>query len=227
MCPFLYRLAHVTCHSSSMLKRSERENLPDFVVDTFIAKLPIRLDCFWKCQNITHLTANSFSGFQVALTTFAVYVSVDEKNILDAEKAFVSLSLFNILKFPLSMLPQVISNIAQVRRIWNRSCFNSLNKKNLRCPWFLACRDPLHLANTGFLFDTLSLLPPCIGKPGSWVSSCLCEFCFAQMNSAWAEKFHRLKAWISPSDWWQGKNDSLLRKPGGESLSLSACLLLQ
>uniref|UniRef100_A0A8C3CER0 ABC-type glutathione-S-conjugate transporter n=1 Tax=Cairina moschata TaxID=8855 RepID=A0A8C3CER0_CAIMO len=51
--------------------------------------------------------------FLVALTTFAVYVSVDENNILDAEKAFVSLSLFNILKFPLNMLPQVISNIAQ------------------------------------------------------------------------------------------------------------------
>ncbi|NXP07635.1 MRP3 protein, partial [Thinocorus orbignyianus] len=51
--------------------------------------------------------------FLVALTTFAVYVSVDEKNILDAEKAFVSLSLFNILKFPLNMLPQVISSIAQ------------------------------------------------------------------------------------------------------------------
>ncbi|XP_010213934.1 PREDICTED: canalicular multispecific organic anion transporter 2 isoform X3 [Tinamus guttatus] len=51
--------------------------------------------------------------FLVALTTFAVYVSVDEKNILDAEKAFVSLSLFNILRFPLSMLPQVISSIAQ------------------------------------------------------------------------------------------------------------------
>ncbi|KAH0629433.1 hypothetical protein JD844_011498 [Phrynosoma platyrhinos] len=51
--------------------------------------------------------------FLVALTTFAVYVTVDENNILDAEKAFVSLSLFNLLRFPLSMLPQVISNIAQ------------------------------------------------------------------------------------------------------------------
>uniref|UniRef100_K7FZT5 ATP binding cassette subfamily C member 3 n=1 Tax=Pelodiscus sinensis TaxID=13735 RepID=K7FZT5_PELSI len=51
--------------------------------------------------------------FLVALTTFAVYVSVDERNILDAEKAFVSLSLFNILRFPLNMLPQVISNLAQ------------------------------------------------------------------------------------------------------------------
>ncbi|NXK48651.1 MRP3 protein, partial [Chauna torquata] len=51
--------------------------------------------------------------FLVALMTFTVYVLVDEKNILDAEKAFVSLSLFNILKFPLNILPQVISNIAQ------------------------------------------------------------------------------------------------------------------
>uniref|UniRef100_A0A671QUX4 Canalicular multispecific organic anion transporter 2-like n=1 Tax=Sinocyclocheilus anshuiensis TaxID=1608454 RepID=A0A671QUX4_9TELE len=51
--------------------------------------------------------------FMVALTTFAVYVTVDEKNVLDAEKAFVSLSLFNILRFPLNMLPQVISSIVQ------------------------------------------------------------------------------------------------------------------
>ncbi|XP_068440089.1 ATP-binding cassette sub-family C member 3 isoform X4 [Clinocottus analis] len=51
--------------------------------------------------------------FLVALTTFAVYVSVDENNILDAEKAFVSLSLFNILRFPLNMLPQVISGLVQ------------------------------------------------------------------------------------------------------------------
>uniref|UniRef100_A0A8C6XH17 ABC-type glutathione-S-conjugate transporter n=1 Tax=Naja naja TaxID=35670 RepID=A0A8C6XH17_NAJNA len=51
--------------------------------------------------------------FLVALTTFAVFVSVDEKNVLDAEKAFVSLSLFNLLRFPLNMLPQVISNIVQ------------------------------------------------------------------------------------------------------------------
>lgn len=77
----------------------------------------------------TCLTVKSLSGFQVALTTFAVYVSVDEKNILDAEKAFVSLSLFNILKFPLNMLPQVISNVAQVRRMWCISCFEQREQK--------------------------------------------------------------------------------------------------
>ncbi|KAL0984010.1 hypothetical protein UPYG_G00135860 [Umbra pygmaea] len=51
--------------------------------------------------------------FLVALTSFAVYVTVDENNILDAEKAFVSLSLFNILRFPINMLPQVISSVVQ------------------------------------------------------------------------------------------------------------------
>ncbi|KAM7382140.1 hypothetical protein PAMA_012825 [Pampus argenteus] len=51
--------------------------------------------------------------FLVALTTFAVYVNAHEDNVLDAEKAFVSLSLFNILRFPLNMLPQVISSIVQ------------------------------------------------------------------------------------------------------------------
>ncbi|XP_062886764.1 ATP-binding cassette sub-family C member 3 isoform X2 [Mobula hypostoma] len=51
--------------------------------------------------------------FVVAMTSFAVYVYVDEKNVLGARKAFVSLSLFNILRFPLNMLPQVISSIIQ------------------------------------------------------------------------------------------------------------------
>uniref|UniRef100_UPI00398E8F75 ATP-binding cassette sub-family C member 3-like isoform X2 n=1 Tax=Pristiophorus japonicus TaxID=55135 RepID=UPI00398E8F75 len=51
--------------------------------------------------------------FIVALTTFAVFVTLDENNVLDAQKAFVSLSLFNILRFPLNMLPQVISSVVQ------------------------------------------------------------------------------------------------------------------
>ncbi|CAO2641732.1 Multidrug resistance-associated protein 1, partial [Lemmus lemmus] len=51
--------------------------------------------------------------FLVALSTFAVYVTVNENNILDAKKAFVSLALFNILRFPLNILPMVISSIVQ------------------------------------------------------------------------------------------------------------------
>uniref|UniRef100_A0A672VF02 Multidrug resistance-associated protein 1 n=1 Tax=Strigops habroptila TaxID=2489341 RepID=A0A672VF02_STRHB len=51
--------------------------------------------------------------WQVALSTFAVYVTIDKNNILDAQKAFVSLALFNILRFPLNMLPMVISSIVE------------------------------------------------------------------------------------------------------------------
>lgn len=50
----------------------------------------------------------------MTLITLGVYVSVDQNNVLDAEKAFVSVSLFNILKMPLNMLPQLISGLIQV-----------------------------------------------------------------------------------------------------------------
>ena len=52
--------------------------------------------------------------FLVSLVTFTTYVLVDENNILDSQKAFVSLSLFNILRFPLSMLPMMIAGLVQV-----------------------------------------------------------------------------------------------------------------
>ena len=55
--------------------------------------------------------------------SFATYVLIDEKNILDSEKAFVSLSLFNILRFPLSMLPMMISNLVQVRQRMKSSVY--------------------------------------------------------------------------------------------------------
>ncbi|XP_032957047.1 multidrug resistance-associated protein 1 isoform X1 [Rhinolophus ferrumequinum] len=51
--------------------------------------------------------------FLVALSTFAVYMTIDKSNVLDAQKAFVSLALFNILRFPLNILPMVISSIVQ------------------------------------------------------------------------------------------------------------------
>nr|XP_054316063.1 ATP-binding cassette sub-family C member 3 isoform X1 [Pongo pygmaeus] len=53
------------------------------------------------------------SPFLVTLITLWVYVYVDPNNVLDAEKAFVSVSLFNILRLPLNMLPQLISNLTQ------------------------------------------------------------------------------------------------------------------
>ncbi|KAM9364701.1 ATP-binding cassette sub-family C member 2 [Pholidichthys leucotaenia] len=49
----------------------------------------------------------------VSLATFAVFVSVSSDNILTAEKAFTSISLFNILRFPLAMLPMLLASIVQ------------------------------------------------------------------------------------------------------------------
>lgn len=51
--------------------------------------------------------------FLVSLVTFAVFVLSSEENILDSKTAFVSLSLFNMLRFPLSMLPMMISSMVQ------------------------------------------------------------------------------------------------------------------
>lgn len=64
------------------------------------------------------LTLDAFQTFLwqcspsvVALVTFAVYINVDDANVLDAEKAFVSISIFNLLRFPLTMLPMLVTNI--------------------------------------------------------------------------------------------------------------------
>ncbi|XP_067858105.1 canalicular multispecific organic anion transporter 1 [Heptranchias perlo] len=51
--------------------------------------------------------------FLVSLASFAAYVAVDQNNVLDAQKAFTSISLFNIMRFPLAMLPMLISAMVQ------------------------------------------------------------------------------------------------------------------
>ncbi|KFP85745.1 Canalicular multispecific organic anion transporter 1, partial [Acanthisitta chloris] len=53
--------------------------------------------------------------FLVSLASFAVYVLVDENNILDAQKAFTAISLFNVLRFPMAMLPLVLSTLVQTK----------------------------------------------------------------------------------------------------------------
>uniref|UniRef100_A0A182M895 ABC-type glutathione-S-conjugate transporter n=1 Tax=Anopheles culicifacies TaxID=139723 RepID=A0A182M895_9DIPT len=51
----------------------------------------------------------TIAPFLVTLVSFAVYVLMDEENILDPQTAFVSLALFNILRFPLGMLPMMVT----------------------------------------------------------------------------------------------------------------------
>ncbi|KAE8736524.1 ABC-transporter, subfamily C member 18, partial [Frankliniella occidentalis] len=57
--------------------------------------------------------AFTVAPFLVTLVSFTTFVLIDKNNILDAQTAFVSLSLFNILRFPLAMLPMVIMMVVQ------------------------------------------------------------------------------------------------------------------
>uniref|UniRef100_A0A670ZSU4 ABC-type glutathione-S-conjugate transporter n=1 Tax=Pseudonaja textilis TaxID=8673 RepID=A0A670ZSU4_PSETE len=76
----------------------------------------------WELKGLLHFFhLQSFAIFifscapiLVSLATFAVYVMVDENNILDAQKAFTSIALFNILRFPLGMFPLTLSSMVQV-----------------------------------------------------------------------------------------------------------------
>lgn len=53
----------------------------------------------------------------MSLVTFATFVLIDERHVLDAETAFVSLALFNTLNNPMAILPYVISSIIQVSNL--------------------------------------------------------------------------------------------------------------
>lgn len=65
----------------------------------------------WYSAAITF--AFSCLPFIVALSSFATYVLIDDRNVLDANKVFVSLSLFNIIRIPLAVLPMLITNLSQ------------------------------------------------------------------------------------------------------------------
>lgn len=50
--------------------------------------------------------------FVVALASFALFVLLDPNNVLDAGRVFVSLSLFNIIRVPLAVLPMILSQLS-------------------------------------------------------------------------------------------------------------------
>jgi ATP-binding cassette subfamily C (CFTR/MRP) protein 1 len=53
--------------------------------------------------------------FLVAGVSFATFVLTSKDNVLDPGTAFVSLTIFYLIRFPLAMLPTTISLIVQVK----------------------------------------------------------------------------------------------------------------
>uniref|UniRef100_A0A8B9CT46 ABC-type glutathione-S-conjugate transporter n=1 Tax=Anser brachyrhynchus TaxID=132585 RepID=A0A8B9CT46_9AVES len=65
------------------------------------------------------LASFNSSTFLIAFVMFAVYTLVDNTHVLDAQKAFVSLTLINILNTAHSFLPFSINAVVQVNcRLW-------------------------------------------------------------------------------------------------------------
>ncbi|XP_034878240.1 multidrug resistance-associated protein 1 isoform X2 [Mirounga leonina] len=165
--------------------------------------------------------------FLVALSTFAVYVTIDKNNILDAQKAFVSLALFNILRFPLNILPMVISSIVQAsvslkrlriflsheelepdsierRPVKDGGGANSITVKNATFTW--ARGDPPTLSGITFSIPEGSLVAV-VGQVGCGKSSLLSAL-LAEMDKV--EGHVAIKgsvAYVPQQAWIQ--NDSL------------------
>ena len=80
----------------------------------------IRADEVNNLKKLTYLRAvQTFifnaTPFFVAIASFATFVLIDTNNILDAQKAFVSLSYFNIMRNPLTSLPNLIIQMIQAQ----------------------------------------------------------------------------------------------------------------
>lgn len=80
---------------------------------------------------------------KVSLITFAVYVLSDEKNVLTPVKAFVCLTLFDILKLPLVLLPMLIVYIVEVNIVSN---FTSLLSILVNVFYSTICMRPSYTA---------------------------------------------------------------------------------
>ncbi|XP_074546321.1 multidrug resistance-associated protein 1-like isoform X1 [Halichoeres trimaculatus] len=95
------------------------------------------LNALKKSQILYSVSLASFnsSSFLIALSVFGLYVLMDEGNVLDAQKIFVSVALINILKTPLSQLPFAMSTTMQavisLRRLGNFLCQEELKLDNV------------------------------------------------------------------------------------------------
>ncbi|XP_033887090.1 multidrug resistance-associated protein 1-like isoform X3 [Acipenser ruthenus] len=105
-----------------------------------------------KSQILYSISIASFnsSTFLIAFVMFGVYVLIDERNVLDAQKVFVSMALINILKTPLSLLPFSMSTTMQalvsLKRLGKFLCQEELKSDSVD-------RKPLHPAGSSVLVE--------------------------------------------------------------------------
>ncbi|CAN8003961.1 unnamed protein product [Ixodes hexagonus] len=92
----------------------------------FISKCTfLRLEEAGLLKKYSYLTALSFllltcSSAMVSLTSFVAYLLISDGHILDPRTAFVSLTLFNHMQFPMFIIPDFISSVVQTRASMTR-----------------------------------------------------------------------------------------------------------
>ncbi|XP_048103810.1 multidrug resistance-associated protein 1 [Alosa alosa] len=110
------------------------------------------LNALKKSQVLYSISIASFnsSSFLIAFAMFGVYVMIDDKNVLDAQKVFVSMALINILKTPLSQLPFAMSTtmqaIVSLKRLGKFLCQEELQSDSV-------VREPFKSDEEGVIID--------------------------------------------------------------------------
>ncbi|XP_066145734.1 multidrug resistance-associated protein 1 isoform X1 [Euwallacea fornicatus] len=189
----------------------------------------------------------SCAPFLVSLVSFATYVLVDENNVLDASKAYVSISLFNILRFPLSMLPMMISNMVQtwvsVKRINTFMNAEELDPNTITHDSNEA--EPLVIENGNFSWggdDDSTLknvniriphrtLSAVVGPVGSGKSSLICALLGEMDKVSGRVNTYGTVAYVAQQAWIQNatlKDNILFGKPFNKSMYdkvIEACAL--
>uniref|UniRef100_A0A6Q2Z876 ABC-type glutathione-S-conjugate transporter n=1 Tax=Esox lucius TaxID=8010 RepID=A0A6Q2Z876_ESOLU len=110
-----------------------------------------------KSQILYSISIASFnsSTFLIAFAMFGVYVLTDDKNVLDAQKVFVSMALINILKTPLSQLPFSSFNCSFV-------LLSPLPVSNLTCCLLFSDGEGVLIDNGTFSWTKEG--PPCLRR---------------------------------------------------------------
>ncbi|RXN09968.1 multidrug resistance-associated 1-like protein [Labeo rohita] len=121
-----------------------------------------------KSQILYSVSIASFnsSSFLIAFAMFGVYVLIDDKNVLDAQKIFVSMALINILKTPLSQLPFAMSTTMQalvsLRRLGKFLCQDELKPENVTRESYKSDVDGVVFENGTFSWSKDG--PPCLKR---------------------------------------------------------------
>ena len=109
--PIIFQMGHCRCLFLYFCLFNSSQQIGMLITKVY-QWLAFELADLWfgsNCSaNWATTSAQSSNVFQVS---FATFVLSDPANVLDSEKAFVALSLFNILRFPLTLLPTVITNM--------------------------------------------------------------------------------------------------------------------